>query len=172
MKDIKGYEGLYAVTSCGKVWSYRRKIFLKPSISKDGYQRVGLSGNGKYRMIEIHRLVAEAYIPNPEGKKEVNHKDEIKSHNYVNNLEWLTHKENINYGTRTERALKNGAFKNRLGNRGRTAIPVYCFELDKVFASATSAEKELGIAQSSICRCCKGKQKTAGKYHWKYATTE
>jgi hypothetical protein len=88
MEDIKGYEGLYAVTSCGRVWSYRSKKFLKPKEDKNGYLSVGLRLNGKQDRRYIHRLVAEAYIPNPAALPQVNHKDEIKSHNYINNLEW------------------------------------------------------------------------------------
>ena len=68
MKDIKGYEGLYAITSCGKVWSYRRKKFLKLRADQDGYLLVNLYNKGKPKGCLVHRLVAEAYIPNPEGK--------------------------------------------------------------------------------------------------------
>lgn len=99
MKDIKGYEGKYAVTSCGKVWSYRRKKFLKPYIHGNGYPMVGLPHSPVY----VHRLVAEAYIPNPNGYTDVNHKDECKQHCWVNNLEWCTRKYNINYGTANKR---------------------------------------------------------------------
>lgn len=165
MKDVQGYEGLYAITSCGKVWSYRQKKFMKPQLSKDGYQRVQLRKDNKVRTIEIHKLVAEAYLIKPEGKVEVNHKDEIKIHNYVNNLEWLTHKENVNYGTRNERARETrkyykGSYKPKK--------PVLCIELNKVFESATDAARELQLDQGSICKCCRGKLKTTGKYHWKY----
>lgn len=103
MKDIQGYEGLYAITSCGKVWSHRRKMFLKPQPDKDGYLCVYLSNHCEKKCFKIHRLVAEAYIPNPENKRCVNHKDEDKSHNYLNNLEWMTDYENCNYGTRNKR---------------------------------------------------------------------
>ena len=103
MKDIVGYEGLYAITSCGKVWSYRAKKFMKLHTDRYGYQELILQKDGVRKHYKVHRLVAEAYIPNPDNKEQVNHKDEVKSHNWVNNLEWATCKENINYGTRTER---------------------------------------------------------------------
>ena len=106
MRDIVGFEGLYAVTSCGKVWSYRSKKFLQPYMV-NGYLKVDLCYNGQKKKCRVHRLVAEAYIPNPEGKSDVNHIDEFdKTNNCVNNLEWMTRKENINYGTRTERMIE------------------------------------------------------------------
>ena len=104
MKDIKGYEGLYGITSCGKVWSYRRNRFMKLSSDKNGYLVVNLSRDGGFKQFKVHRLVADAYINNPENKLEVNHLDEDKQNNSVNNLAWATRYENINYGTRNERA--------------------------------------------------------------------
>lgn len=83
MRDIPGYEGLYAATSCGKIYSYRAKKFLKPRITKKGYCRVLLYKDGKGKDFYIHRLVAEAYLDNPENLSQVNHKDEDKSNNSV-----------------------------------------------------------------------------------------
>lgn len=154
MKDIKGYEGLYAVTSCGKVWSYRRKIFLSQRFDKDGYPRVDLYKNRKVKTFFIHRLVAEAYIPNPDNLPQINHKDEIRTNNYISNLEWCSAKYNVNYGTRTERAMQ-GVKK-----------PVRCIELDTVYESQKAAAEALGIVPTAIGRCCRGKQLTAGGYHF------
>jgi hypothetical protein len=78
MREIPNYEGLYAVTSCGKVWSYRSKRFLTPRKSKKGYLTVLLCNKGNMREFKIHRLVADAYIPNPDNLPQVNHKDENK----------------------------------------------------------------------------------------------
>lgn len=97
MKDIAGYEGQYAVTEDGKVWSYKRNSFLSPNRIYSGYLRVGLrdSKNGQKRKAHsIHRLVAIAYIENPEGKEEVNHKNGVRYDNRVENLEWATRSEN------------------------------------------------------------------------------
>lgn len=160
MKDVVGYEGLYAVTSCGKVWSYKSQKFLKPKEDKDGYLIIVLYKNKIRKDAKIHRLVSQAYIPNPEGKPQVNHRDEDKSNNCVNNLEWATAKENTNYGTRNKRAGE--------ANRNSRGVPVYCVELDKVFLSARGAARELGLQQSNITACVKGKHKTCGGYHWQY----
>lgn len=156
MKDIKGYEGLYAVTSCGKVWGYKRKKFLTPIIEKDGRARVGLTKNGKQKMFLVHRLVADTYIPNPDNLPQVNHKDENPLHNWVDNLEWCDNKYNCNYGTRIDR-VANGHKKQ-----------IYCVELNKTFDGVINAAKELEIDASHIVKVCKGKKQTAHGYHFKY----
>jgi hypothetical protein len=116
MKDIIGYEGLYAVTSCGKVWSYKSKKFLKQRLDKDGYPRVTLHKNGKLKTYHVHKLVALAFVPNPNGYVEINHKSEIKTQNWVSNIEWCSHKYNVNYGTRTERArIKRSSGGKKIG---------------------------------------------------------
>lgn len=155
MRDIQGYEGLYGITSCGRVWNYKSQKFLKPA-NRKGYLIVCLCKDGIKEMYFIHRLVADAYIPNPDHKPQVNHKDEDKTHNYINNLEWTTAGENYNYGTRTERIAK-ALFK-----------AVYCVELDKTFDSMNEAERQTNINHGSISSCCKGNRSTAGGYHWSY----
>lgn len=145
MKDIKNYEGIYAITSCGKVWSYKRKIFLKPIMTKAGYQQVCLSLNGKVKKFYIHRLVADAYLPNPNNLPEINHKDKIKTHNYLNNLEWCDRLYNIQY------------------SKGKK---VKCVETGIVYNSIREAGASVGIHYTCIRDCFNGKQKTAGKYHW------
>lgn len=157
MKDIAGYEGLYAVTSCGKVWSYKRKKFKAQRLRKDGYMDINLYKDGKSKSFLTHRLVAQAYLPNPLGLSDVNHLDENRAHNWVNNLQWCSHKDNTNYGTHNERIAK------------ARSKPIYCVELDKTFESATKAAEELNLHQGNITKCCKGKRKTAGKLHWEYA---
>ena len=97
MKDIKGYEGLYAITEDGKVWSYRRKIYLKPHTDCYHNLRIGLSQDGILTHFLVHRLVAEAYIPNPNGYDQVFHIDGNNANNCVDNLQWIAKKENVNY---------------------------------------------------------------------------
>ena len=94
-KDIKGYEGLYQISNIGTIKSARG--FLTPTDNGNGYLIVGLSKGGKRKNFYIHRLVAEAFIDNPNNKTVVNHKDYNKKNNNANNLEWLTQKENIAY---------------------------------------------------------------------------
>ena len=158
MKPIPNYEGLYSITEDGKVWSHRRKRFLKPYAAKDGYPMVALSKNNKQLQAYIHRLVAITYIPNPHGYTDVNHKDEVKSHNWVDNLEWCSRSYNINYGTANTR---RGAVISEKNSK-----PVYCVELDKTFPSETAVFQELKIHVNNVLR---GNAKTAGGYHWQYA---
>lgn len=156
MKDIKGYEGLYAITEEGKVWSYRNQKYLKPREDKNGYLLVNLSFKGKQTTFKIHRLVAEAYIDNPEGKDTINHKDENKQNNCVNNLEWMTRRENLDYGTRIKRIQKK----------------VYCIELNKTYDSLTEAANEFNLTKGCLSACLRGKQKTFGGYHWRYVNEQ
>lgn len=138
MRDIKGFEGLYAITSCGKVWSYKHKKFLKPNTVNGGYLIYRLYKDKKCYSILAHRLVAESYIPNPDNLEQVNHKDEIKTNNSINNLEWCSRKYNMNYGTARERANKK-LFKQ-----------VRCIETGQIFESFKLAEKELGLKKGTV----------------------
>lgn len=157
MKDVKGYEGLYAVTPEGEVWSYRRKKFLGYHYDKRGYHRVSLYKDGKIKHYCVHRLVADAYIPNPENLPQINHKDENKENNCLKNLEWCNSKYNANYGTRNEK------ISNSL------KIPILQYTLDgefvKEWPSATDVGKEVS---GHISSCAKGSRKTAYGFIWKY----
>ena len=168
-RDIEGYEGLYQVSSCGRVKSlgrykiskggsnvYIKERIFKPKTLATGYLLIALCKEGDTKQFSIHRLVAEAFIPNPENLPQVNHKDEVKVNNYVSNLEWCTSKYNINYGTRNERASKKHSKK------------VLCVETNVIYESITEAQKQTGINHSNIVYCCKGKRKIAGGYRWRY----
>ena len=137
MKDIKDYEGLYAITSCGKVWSYRSGFFLKPRWYK-GYLGVVLYKDGLPKPKLIHRLVAEAYLPNPDNLRCVNHKDENKTNNVLTNLEWCTYSYNSRYGTAIQRANE------------KKYKPVRCIETGECFKSYQEAEKALDIYKGGI----------------------
>lgn len=105
-KDIEGYENLYQVSDMGRVRNIKSYKYLKPWIEK-GYKVVNLRKQNKSKHFRIHRLVAIAFIPTDSYELDINHKDEDKSNNCVDNLEWCTRKYNINYGTRTERMSKS-----------------------------------------------------------------
>lgn len=143
MKKIKGFEN-YGITSCGRVWSFKSNKFLKPRINRYGYFQVSLCGNGK-KTAMIHRLVAEAYIPNPNNYDTVDHIDNIKAHNYIGNLQWLTHADNN---------IKGHSKKIR------------CVELDIVFPSQRAAAEHFGCTPTNISHCLRGKTKTACGFHW------
>ena len=155
MKDIKGYEGLYAITSCGKVWSYHSNKFLKPYNHNCGYLSVNLSKNNKCKTCLIHRLVAEAFIANPDNLPQVNHKDENKFNNCLSNLEFCPVTYNNNYGTRTKRAAETHS------------TAVYCVELNTQYKSIVDAARLLKISKGNICSVINGNRKTAGGYHWR-----
>lgn len=157
-KDIRGYEGLYAITSCARVWSYRKNIFLTPDQKPVGYFYVNLRNDGKYERFYIHRLVADAFIPNPENKPMINHINGIKTDNRIENLEWCTRSENAYHAHRTK--LIN------------TAREVLCIELNRTFPSVASAAKELNLQPARIVDCCKGRRAKTGGYHWQYSKKE
>ena len=153
MKDVKNYEGLYAVTSCGKVWSYKSKMFLKPMTYRNGYLYVNLYKDKECNHYYIHRLVAMAYLPNPENLPEVNHKDENKTNNCLQNLEWCDHKYNMNYGTKIDRQKK----------------PILQYDLDDNFIREWPSTIDVGReVKNNICNCLNGRQKTAYGYIWKF----
>lgn len=153
----------YEVSNMGKIRSlnYRHTGEVKElrlRVDKDGYLRVTLSKSGKQKRCGIHRLVAYAFIPNdnPTEKTEVNHLNEIKTDNRVENLEWVTCKQNNNHGTRTERQTKAVSKKVR------------CIETGIVYESTREVERKTGLNHSGICMCCRGEYKTCGGYHWEY----
>lgn len=169
-KDIEGYEGLYQVSSLGRVKSldritpknryFKGKILVNKHDSQ-GYQLVCLCVDGKQSYAYIHRLVAKAFIPNPENKETVNHKDENKANNCVENLEWMTMRENANYGTRNERC---------------THKPKPIFQIKNGFVikrweSAIEASKTLGISLTSIRSALCGDSITCCGFMWRYVYT-
>ena len=157
MKDIKGYEGLYAITTEGDVWSYKSKRFLKPVADCKGYLFVRLCKDGKVKSYRLHRLVAEAYLPNPDNLPQINHRDENKTNNCLQNLEWCDASYNTNYGTRNEKVSNS------------KKIPILQYDLDgnliREWPSATDVGKEVN---GNICNCLKGRYKSAYGYIWKY----
>ena len=168
----------YQVSNFGNIMSlnYNRTgkpKLLKPRKVSGGYLQVVFCKNGKEDDILVHRLVAETFLENPENLPQVNHKDENKKNNFVGtpendykdgNLEWVTAKENNNYGTRNERAFK------KLTN-GKLSKKVLQFTLDGEFVREWPSTMECGrngFSQSAVWRCCRGKKPQYKGYIWKY----
>ena len=174
-RDVVGYEGRYQVSSMGRVKSLERKVrhwrggeriqkerILKPSNDRRGYLLVSLCDGEKRKTFSVHRLVCQAFHENPDNKPEVNHINENASDNRACNLEWCTRVENVNHGTRTERAAKT------------QSKPVAQYaqdgELIKIWASAREAERQAGFRHGYICQSANGKYKQAYGFIWKYVS--
>ena len=159
-KDVAGFEGLYQISNQGRVKSLYNLIILKPSLDKWGYCCVNLSKKKKTRCF-VHRLVGIAFIPNPENKPQINHKNGIKTHNYPENLEWNTCLENITHAKMT--GLKR-SFQTKVSINQFTIDGVFI----KSFKSIYRAEKETGINEGNIWSCANNKIKHVGEFIWRY----
>lgn len=168
-RDVKDYEGLYQVSSEGRVKSLERKDchgrtvkerILKPVVRHDGYVGVNLYSGGKPKTLKVHRLVCQAFNKNPENKPCVNHIDENKTNNAANNLEWCTYEENNNHGTHNERVAKT--LSKTVGQYTLDG------ELIKVWASTQEAQRQTGFSNGNISQAANGKFKQACGFIWKY----
>lgn len=167
-KDIFGYEGLYQVSSLGRVKSmwYGKEKILKPTENGNGYLFVWLSKDGKRKMCYVHRLVGTAFIQrNSLFDTEINHKDEDKTNNKKSNIEWADRAYNNTYGTRNKRVAE--ALTN-----GKTSKPVIGISVTDgttiTFVSVNEAGRQ-GFNLGGICSCIKGERKSHKGYTWKYA---
>lgn len=172
-KDIPGYEGVYQVSNCGRIktlpfWHNNRvsgywteEKIRKQALNASGYYKVTLAKGGNYKTFLVHRLVAVAFVNNPNNLPEVNHINEDKQDNRVDNLEWCSGEYNKTFGTMQIRA-KESKYK---------AVEQLTLEGDfiKKWSSAKEAGITLGFAPTNITRCCKGKIKSLHGYKWKYA---
>ena len=159
-KDIEGYEGYYQVSNLGRVKGLKFKRMLKLCCDNYGYPIVVLSKGGIHRTRTVHRLVAESFIPNINKLPSINHKDENKLNNSVDNLEWCDTKYNCNYGTRNKKISKRVSKKiMQLSTDGKKI---------KKWNSMTEAGNSLGCNISQISLCCHGKLKTAYGYRWEF----
>ena len=156
-KDIPQYEGKYQISNQGRVWSVISQKYMKLQTNHNGYLVVGLKAkNGKYKIERVHRLVAMAFIPNPDKKPTVNHLNEDKTDHRVENLEWATMAEQNAYGTRMNKIRKKISQYSLTG------------ELIATYDSTVEAKNITGIPSSNIVNCANGKLKTAGGYKWVY----
>ena len=184
-KEIKGFSGKYSVSNTGKIMSHITNKILKPTFSNTGYTHVQLYNDSGSKVLLIHRIVAEAFIDNPENKPEVNHIDGIKSHNSVDNLEWVTTIENYQHAIRIglRKASKKPPKKpkqaktdiidtNQHLQRRQIAQYTYLGDLVKVWPSVSEAARQLGACSTSISSCLTGRYKTSSGYLWKYVDEE
>lgn len=154
-RDVKDYEGLYEVSSCGLIRSLPRNgtskngRVLKPGIIYNGYRQVVLGRYGEKSSKLVHRLVAQAFIENPKNKPAVNHKDGNPGNNSVENLEWVSHEENIMH--------KSNGFVHCV---------IYCVETQESYCSYKEASAKTGVSRTAIGNCVSGLSRTAGGYHW------
>ena len=161
-RPIKGYEGIYEVSDQGRVRSLKfgKERVLNPVRDDGGYLIVNIWKNGEKKMCKVHRLVSQAFIPNPDNLPEVNHKDEDKTNNKVSNLEWCDRKYNQNYGTGIQRMAE------------KLSKSVLQFTKDgefvKEWKSATDVKRNLGYSKGNISSCCTGRLKSAYNFIWKY----
>jgi len=183
-KDIAGFEGFYKVSDKGRIYSVERKDsrgnrcggrILKPKYSRGGYLMVHLYKNGKMKAKSVHRLVAESFLPNSNGLPQVNHRDEVKDNNNVENLEWCDSKYNINYGTLLERSAQAQSKKVR-------AVNVKTGEV--ITFNSTREAGRKGYNQSNVAKACKGAYNAGGGkliggeghtykgYRWEYYKEE
>lgn len=159
-KPIEGYESLYEVSNTGKIRSlcgrYGKNKILKQCIGSRGYLLVTLCDRKSQKTVNVHRIVAEAFLPNPDNLPCVNHKDENRKNNNVENLEWCSYYHNNIYGSRlTKSAMKRSK-------------PVRCIETGLIYAGGCAAQRATGIRQGDISACCRGVRKSAGGFHWEF----
>lgn len=191
-KDILGFEGIYKISDKGRVKRLPGKIvckngvikklketILRPQKYSNGYLFYNLSVKGSNKCLNAHRLVAKAFLPNESNKREVNHINEDKTDNRVENLQWVTHKENINHGTAIARRVQNSNFKGSnnpmFGNIGKLnprSKPLIQYDLDgnaiKEFDSVASVNRELGFDLSSLYAVLNNRRPVYKNFHWKY----
>ena len=166
-KDVKGYEGCYQVSNLGRVKSLNylqkgKEQILRLEKTPKNYFRCAFSKDGKVKRYSVHRLVAQAFIPNPYNLPIINHKDENPSNNRVENLEWCDSKYNNNYGTHIQKIA------NKVRNHPNMSKKVLCIETGVIYQSTHQAERELGYSRGFVSHCCRDVNKTCGGFHWRY----
>jgi len=179
---VVGYEGYYEVsdfgrvrrldrytTDCGKGGASRTRFIrgglVSPNLNENGYRHLQLYRDGHKTRVKLHRIIAQAWIPNPDNLPQVNHKDENPNNNHISNLEWCTAKYNSNYGTRKQRLSK--ILQNSLVRGKPVALIDNKGNIIRTFISASEASRELNIDSSYVAKICRGQNKGT-QYKFKY----
>ena len=176
-KDIKGYEGIYQISNCGRIKSLYRKRrknekILKPLVSSRNYFQINLYKDGKMFKYLIHRLVAETFIINPDNLPYINHKDENKQNNCVDNLEWCTCEYNNKYGTRLEKISRNNLKSKFVLQYSKENKFIMEWENTRTAVIGNNffgkENNKLYSIKRAIQSCCTNGRKTAYGFRWKY----
>ena len=163
-KKIDGWD--YSVSSMGEVKNDKTGKIKTPVVSGGGYVQVALYGEKKYKRFFVHRLVATAFIPNPENKPQINHINGDKADNRAENLEWVTASENQHHRYDVLKKAKTTWNVEKANAAVRKSVK--CIETGEVFNSITEAAKACGVRQGSLSMCLTGRNKTCGGKHWEY----
>lgn len=168
-KDVKNYEGLYQISNLSRVKNLKGNI-RKTKKNNRNYIMITLNKNGVGKTKLVHRLVAEAFIPNLENKPQVNHKDENKNNNRADNLEWCDNLYNRRYGTGYKRSVENHDYI-KMGKKLSKRVNQYdlCGNFINSYYGVREASRQTRIGESAIRRCCYKNNRTSGGYTWKYA---
>lgn len=177
-KDIVGYENLYKISNLGRVKSLEKVVYVglnnskkqtrkekikKLNTNKNGYLFTLLSKNGIKKYALIHKLVAQAFIPNPKNYNCINHKDENKQNNFFENLEWCSIRYNCNYGNRNKKISIN-----MMGEKHKKSKKVLCVETGIIYNSTGEVERKIGIKSDQVRKCACGNKKSAHNLHFRY----
>ena len=160
-KNIEQTENLYSVNNKGVIRRNKDNKIMAQFLHPNGYMNVKLTYNGKQRNYKVHRLVAKAFLSNPNNLPQVNHKDENRTNNFVENLEWCTPSYNCSYGTRTQRI------------KPKISLAVIQYDMSgkrlNIYPSIIEASRQIGCCDSGISKACRGIYKQYKGYKWQYA---
>ena len=175
-KDIEGYEGLYKISNLGNVKSIyfnhtKNEKLLSPKLNNTGYLIVHLYKNGVGKFFQVHRIVATSFLNNPNNFTIVNHMDEDKQNNRVDNLEWCTHKYNVQYSVKLNKHRSRNSRKGKFGAYKHDKAVIQKNKHGSIvctYKNVSSAARENGFNNWSIIQCCKRERKTAYGYRWEF----